>query len=55
MTNEVARIAGSIEIEEKEVFLQTVAQNRGVSSIGEVTKTEGRRINKGSKIRARQT
>ena len=43
MTNEMVKIAGSIKIEEKVLFLHTVAQNKGVSSIGEVTKTEGRR------------
>jgi hypothetical protein len=43
----VARIAGSKKIEEKEVFLHTVAQNRGVSSIGEVTTTGEKKINKG--------
>ena len=43
MTNEAAKIAGSIKIEEKEVVLHTVAQKREVSNIREVIKTGERR------------
>ena len=43
MTNETAKIAGSIQIKEKVALLHTVAQNKGVLNTGEVTKRGGRR------------
>jgi hypothetical protein len=55
LTDEAAKIAGSIQIEEKVVLLHTVALKREGSNTREVTKTGEKKINKGSKIRARQT
>ncbi len=43
MTNEAAKIAGSIQIEEKVVLLHIMALNNGVLNTGEVTKRGGRR------------
>jgi hypothetical protein len=45
--NEAAKIAGSIQIEEKVAILHTEVQNKGVLNSGEVTKRGGRRNNKG--------
>jgi hypothetical protein len=44
MTNEKAKIAGSIQTEEKVVLLHIMALNNGVLNTGEVTKRGGRRI-----------
>ena len=43
MTNERAKIAGSIQIEEMVVLLHTMALNSGVLNTGEVTKRGERR------------
>ena len=43
MTNEKAKIAGSIQTGEKAVLLHTMALNNGVLNTGEVTKRGGRR------------
>ena len=45
-TNEPIKIAETIQIEEKVVFLHTAVQNKGLSSTAEVTKTGGRRAKK---------
>ena len=44
MTNEAAKIAGLIKIEEKVVLLHIVALNNGVLNTGEVTKRGERRL-----------
>ncbi len=42
MTNEAAKIVGSVKIEERVVLPRTMAQKRGVSNTREVTKKEGK-------------
>jgi len=45
-TNEPIKIAETIQIEEKVVFLHTAVQNKGLSSTAEVARTGGRRNKK---------
>jgi len=47
LTNEPAKIAGTIQIEGKVTTLHTVVQNKGVLNTGEVTRAGGRRDKKG--------
>ena len=46
LTNEPIKIAETIQIEEKVVFLHTAVQNKGLSSTAEVARTGGRRNKK---------
>lgn len=54
ITNETAKIAGSIKIEEMAVPLHTVVRKRGLSNTDEAAMTGEKEINKGSKIQTRQ-